>query len=66
MNILGCFLNKSLSLLRLGTNWFARLLGAIAEASRTISYVETVAPSQADSLHQAIKSSDIRIFRHEF
>ncbi len=59
-------MNKCLSVLRLGRNWFSKLLGSIIEAARTHSYVETVAPSQSDTLHKEIKNSDLQLFKHEF
>jgi hypothetical protein len=52
------FLDKSISVLRLGNSWFSRLIGSILEASRTISYVETVNPIQSDTFHKEIKYSD--------
>jgi hypothetical protein len=66
MSILSTFINKTLSLLRLGNGWFSRLLSHISEAGRVGGYIETVDPSQADSLHQAIKYSDSQLFKREF
>lgn len=66
MSLITNFVDKSLSLLRLGKSWFSRLIAGIVEAGRTISYVETVNPSQADSLHQSIKWIDSRTVKHEF
>jgi hypothetical protein len=66
MGIISNFIDKSLSLLRLGRKWFNELSAGIIEAGRTISYVETTSPTKADTLHLAIKNSEIRIFMHEF
>lgn len=66
MSLITKFINKSLSLLRLGKNWFSRIIASIVEAGRTNSYVETTNPSQADSLHQSIKWIDGQILKHEF
>lgn len=60
------FVDKCLSVFRLGKTYAARLLGSILEASRTHSYVETVNPSQSDTLHKEIKNSDMQTFKHEF
>ena len=59
-------MDKSLSLLRLGKAWFSKLIASIVEAGRTISYVETVNPSQSDSLHKSIKQIDKQILLKEF
>ena len=66
MTLISKFLNKSLSLLRLGKSWFSRLIASIVEAGRTISYVETVNPSQSDTLHKEIKWIDISVLKKEF
>lgn len=66
MNILRKFIDKCFSLSRLGKNWCDKLIQGVIEAGRTISYVETTTPSQADSLHLAIKRCDSRTFMHEF
>jgi hypothetical protein len=66
MGIISNFIDKSLSLLRLGRKWFNELSAGIIEAGRTISYVETISPTKADTLHLAIKNSEIGIFMHEF
>lgn len=60
------FVNKCLSLLRLGKSWFHQLISSIIEAGRTNSYIETTDPSKADSLHKAIKYTDIRLILREF
>lgn len=58
MKTLKLFIQKSLSVFRLGKEWLQRLLGSLADAARSISYVETVNPSQSDTLHREIKHSD--------
>jgi hypothetical protein len=66
MGIISNFIDKSLSLLRLGSKWFNELSAGIIEAGRTISYVETTSPTKADTLHLAIKNCEIKVFMHEF
>src|SRR4030042_482551 len=66
MSILRKFIDKCLSLSRLGENWCNRLVQSIVEAARTISYVETYNPKQSDTLHLAIKRCDNKTFMHEF
>jgi hypothetical protein len=66
MSILTKFIDKCLSLSRLGEKWCVKAIQSIIEAGRTISYVETYNPSKADSLHLAIKRSENRTFMHEF
>lgn len=51
-------MNISLSVFRFTKDWTQRLFGSLADAARSISYVETVNPSQADTLHREIKNSD--------
>lgn len=65
-NILRTFVNKCLSVSRLGKRWQDSLTQGIIEAGRTISYVETTTPSKSDTLHKAIKHCDSRAFMHEF
>lgn len=60
------FIHKTLSLLRMGKGWFQQLVSSLIEAGRTISYVETVNPSQADSLHKAIKEIDFAFLRKQY
>jgi hypothetical protein len=60
------FVNKTLSLLRMGKTWFQQVVSSLIEAGRTISYVETVSPSQVDSVHKAIKEVDFDLLRKEF
>lgn len=64
--MIGKFVNKCLSLLRLGKNWFSKLISSIVEAGRTISYVETVNPSQSDTLHKELRYSEDRLLKKEF
>lgn len=66
MGMLKTFLEKSLSVLRLGLDWTNKLLGSLADAARSISYVETVNPSQTDTLHREIKRSEERWFKQGF
>lgn len=66
MNILRKFIDKCLSLSRLGDEWYNKLISGIVESGRTISYVETTTPSKADTLHLAIKGCDNKTFMHEF
>jgi len=66
MSIISHFINKSLTVLRLGNSWFSRLIARIVEAGRTESYVETTSPPQSDTLHKEIKWSDTNILRREF
>jgi hypothetical protein len=64
--MISTFTNKCLSLLRLGSGWFSKLVQGIIEASRTISYVETVNPSQSDTLHKELKYSDEKTLKREY
>ena len=66
MGIIGNFVNKCLSLVRLGKKWFEKLISGIVEAARTISYVETVNPSQTDTLHKEIKKCNSRDMANAF
>lgn len=59
-------MNKCLSLARLGAKWLNKLTTSIIEAARTESYIETVSPSQADTLHKEIKYNDKKIFMDEY
>lgn len=43
----------------MGKEWLYRLYGTLSEAARTQSYIETTSPTQADTLHKAIKEVDI-------
>ena len=64
-NILKKFVDKCLSLSRLGDNWFNGLIQNVVESGRTISYVETLS-NKADTFHLEIKQRDKRTFMHEF
>jgi hypothetical protein len=66
MSILTKFIDKCLSVSRLGEGWCNNLTQGIVEAGRTISYVETTTPSKSDTLHIAIKGCDNKTFMHEF
>jgi hypothetical protein len=60
------FVDKCLSLWRLGKEWGNKLMASLSEAGRTESYVETVSPTQSDTLHKAIKAIDAQTIAHEF
>lgn len=60
------FVDKTLSLSRMGEKWFDKLIEGILEAGRTLSYVETYNPSQSDLLHKEIKKSDKKYFMKQF
>ncbi len=64
-NILKKFIDKCLSVSRLGDEWNNELTQNLVEAGRTISYVETLG-NKADTLHLEIKQCDQRKFMHEF
>lgn len=66
MGIIKRFIDKCLSLWSLGSEWLNKLTCSITEAGRTESYVETVSPTQSDTLHKAIKSIDAQTMVHEF
>src|SRR3989344_8690612 len=66
MGIIKKFINKCLSLARLGAEWLNNLVVGIVESARTESYVETISPSQTDTLHKEIKYNDKKIFMHEY
>lgn len=53
------FIDKCLSLVRMGKEWLCRLYASMSEAARTQSYIETTSPTQADTLHKAIKEIDL-------
>lgn len=60
------FVDKCLSLSRLGDNYLNRLTSGLIEAGRTISYLETYNPSQADLFHKEIKFSDRKFLMRNF
>jgi hypothetical protein len=66
MGLIKKFVNKCLSLARLGANWMNKLISGLVEAGRTISYIETVAPSQADTIHKAVKICDRNFLTREY
>lgn len=65
MSIILTYISKSISLPMLGSGWFSTLCADLFEASRTISYVETISP-KADTLHRYISRSDSLEFRKAF
>lgn len=66
MEIIKKFINKCLSLYRLGSEWCNKLITRLIEAGRTESYVETISPSQSDTLHKSIKGINVQTIMHEF
>lgn len=66
MGIIKNFMNKCLSVARLGAEWLNKFVVGVVEAARTISYVETTTPSQADSAHKAMKETDKRWYMRSF
>ncbi|MBU3923846.1 MAG: hypothetical protein KJ592_02935 [Nanoarchaeota archaeon] len=66
MKIIKKFVNKCLSLLRLGHEWLNKLTTSLIEAARTNSYIETVSPTQADTIHKEIKNLDIKFLMKEY
>jgi hypothetical protein len=54
------FIDLCVSLGRMGKSWLYQLSSSVCEAARTNSYVETVSPTKSDTLHRAIKETDIR------
>ena len=65
-NIIRKFVNKTLSLSRLGDKWFNKLVEGIIEAGRTRSYIETYTPTKSDLFHKEIKNSDKKHFMKQF
>jgi hypothetical protein len=65
MKLVSYYMDKCVSVLRIGNSWFSKLLAAIIEAARTHSYVETYSPSQSDTLHKEIKKCDEKVLKHE-
>jgi len=66
MGIIKKFIDKCLSVARLGAEWLNKLTTSIVEVARTESYVETVSPSQSDTLHKEIKNIDVKTIMHEY
>ena len=66
MKIIKKFINKTLSLLRLGHEWLNRLTTSLIEAARTNSYIETTSPTQSDTVHKEIKNLDIKTLMREY
>jgi hypothetical protein len=65
MKLVNYFMNKCLSVMRMGNSWFSKIMATLIEAARTHSYVETYSPSQSDTLHKEIKKSDEKTLKHE-
>ena len=65
MSILTSYIYKSISLLHMGNKWTSGLCADIFEASRTISYVETLG-SKADTLHKYISYTDERTLKRAY
>jgi hypothetical protein len=65
MSKITVFIAQSISLLHLGNKWISGLCADIFEASRTISYVETVG-SKADTLHKYISCTDERVLKRAY
>lgn len=66
MSVFSKFINKCVSVLKHGIAWCIKLLKSLIEAGRTISYVETVNPSQVDTLHKQLKWNDLRVLKKAF
>ena len=64
--IISKFINKTLSLSRLGDNYLNKLTTGLVEAGRTISYLETYNPTQTDLFHKEIRFSDKRLLMKSF
>jgi len=60
------FVDKCLSLSRLGSKYLNRLVSGLIEAGRTTSYLETYNPSQTDLFHKEIRFSDKKVFMKTF
>jgi|TARA_B100001971_G_scaffold208886_1_gene231481 hypothetical protein len=65
MSIIKTFIAKSISLFHLGNTWMSGLCADIFEASRTVSYVETVG-DKADTLHKHISWAEERILKQAY
>ena len=66
MGIIKKFMNKCLSLTSLGTECLNKLVVGVVESARTESYVETISPSQTDTVHKSIKAIDAQTMAHEY
>lgn len=64
--IISNFVDKCLSLSRLGDNYLNRLTSGLIEAGRTISYLETYNSSQSDLFHKEIRFSDKKFLMRNF
>lgn len=66
MKLITQFTLKSLAIFGKATSWMQHLLSSIADAAKSISYVETMNPTQADSLHLSIKNTDEQSLQRAF
>lgn len=66
MKIIKRYVNKCVSLLRLGHEWLNKLVVGLTDAAKSISYTETIIPTQADTLHKEIKNIDNRTLMREY
>lgn len=64
--IISKFIDKCLSLSRLGENYLNRITTGLIEAGRTISYLETYSPTQTDLFHKEIRFSDKNLIMRTF
>ena len=58
MSIIKNFIQKNVSVLRVGDAWVNKLISKLKIAAFGNTYVETVSPSQSDTLHRYIKNND--------
>jgi len=65
MSIIKSFIAKSISLFHFGNKWMSVLCADIFEASRTISYVETVG-NKSDTIHKYINWSEERVLKQAY
>lgn len=65
MSLTKTFITKSVSLFHLGNTWMSGLCADIFEASRTVSYIETIG-NKADTLHKYISWSDERVLKQTY
>lgn len=66
MSIIKNFIQKSVSVLRMGNLWVNKLISKLKIATFGNTYVETVSPSQSDTFHRYIKDSDENWFKRNF
>jgi putative transposase len=65
MSLLRSYIAKSISIVQFGNEWFAGLCADLCEASRTISYVETVS-TKADTLHRYASRTNERYLKQAY